>query len=171
LFVREKMIRELGVFNFQERDCPLRELIKEVVDAAEFLQYHTSEGGIVDRILMNLHLDILAQAAFLPRQGSYRELRDMVGLIEERMAVLTERQLSDTGLSSPQRVEKGSRLCDKPSRAAVVSKQSTKEGPKCWRCGKLGHIQRNFRERNSSGAEAAIAPKGEPLTSQTQRLR
>jgi hypothetical protein len=42
------------------------------VDAAEFLQYHASEGGIVDRILMNLHLDILAQAALLPRPGSYR---------------------------------------------------------------------------------------------------
>jgi hypothetical protein len=113
------------VFKFQERDCPVRELIKELVDAAEFLQYHSSEGGIVDRILMNLHTDILAQVALLPRPGSYRELRDMVGLIEERMAVLTERQCSDTGLSSPQRVEKGRRLCDKPSGAAVVSKQST----------------------------------------------
>jgi hypothetical protein len=58
-FVREK-IRELVVFNFQERDCSLSELIKEVVDAAVFLQYQSSEGGIVDRILMNLHTDILA---------------------------------------------------------------------------------------------------------------
>jgi len=97
LFVREKMIRELVVFHFRERDCPLREFMKKVVDAAEFLQYSTSEGEIVDRILMNLHPDILAQAAFLPRPGSYRELRDMVGLIEKRMAVLAERQRSDTG--------------------------------------------------------------------------
>jgi hypothetical protein len=103
------MIRELVVFNFQERDCPLRELIKEVVDTAEFLQYH-KEGGIVDRILMNLHTDILAQAALLPRTGSYRELRDMVGLIEERMADLTERQRSDMVLSSPQRVEEGQEI-------------------------------------------------------------
>jgi hypothetical protein len=65
----------------------------------------------VGRILMNLHLDILAQAALLPRPGAYRKLRDIAGLIEERMAVLTERQRSDTGLTSPQRVEKGSRLC------------------------------------------------------------
>ena len=43
---------------------------------------------------MNLHSDILAQAAFLPRPGSYIELRDMVGLIEERVAVLTERERS-----------------------------------------------------------------------------
>jgi hypothetical protein len=51
----------------------LREFIKEVVDAAEFLQYRPSEGQIVDRILMNLHPDILAQAAFLPRPGSFIE--------------------------------------------------------------------------------------------------
>jgi hypothetical protein len=78
LFVREKMIRDLVVFNFQKKDCPLREFIKEVVDTAEFLQYHASEGEIVDRILMNMHPDILAQAALLPRPGSYRVLRDMV---------------------------------------------------------------------------------------------
>ena len=65
-----------------QRDCPLREFIKEVVDAAEFLQYRASEGEIVVRILMNLHPDILAQAAFLRGPESYRELRDMVGLIE-----------------------------------------------------------------------------------------
>jgi hypothetical protein len=61
------MIRELEVFHFQERGCPLREFIKEVVDAAELLQYCATEGEILDRILMNLHPDILAQAAFLPR--------------------------------------------------------------------------------------------------------
>ena len=105
-FVREKMIRELVVFHFQERDDPLREFIKEVVDAAEFLQYSASEGEIVERILMNLHPNILAQAAFLPRHGSYRELRDIVSLIEERLAVLTERQRSDKGSSSSQVVEK-----------------------------------------------------------------
>ena len=69
LFVREKMIRKLVVFHFQETDCPLREFIKEVVDAAEFLQYRASEWEIVDRILMNLHPDILPQAAFYQDQG------------------------------------------------------------------------------------------------------
>jgi hypothetical protein len=93
LFVREKMIRELVVFNFQEKDCPLREFIKEVVDVSEFIQYQASEGEIVDRILMNIHPDILAQVALLPRPGSCRELRDMVGLVE-MMAVLAECQRS-----------------------------------------------------------------------------
>jgi hypothetical protein len=44
LFNREKIIRELEVFHFQERGRPLREFIKEVADAAEFLQYCASEG-------------------------------------------------------------------------------------------------------------------------------
>jgi hypothetical protein len=72
LFVREKMIRELVVFNFQGKGCRLREFIKKVIDAAEFLQYRASEGEIVERIRMNLHLEILAKAALLPRSVSYR---------------------------------------------------------------------------------------------------
>jgi hypothetical protein len=164
LFVRE-MIRELVVFHFQGRECPLREFIKVVVDAAEFLQYHASEGEIVDRILMNLHPDILAQAAFLPRPGSYRELRDMVGLIEERMAVLAERQRSDTGSNSSQMVDKGSLSDNKPSGMAVEGRQSSKNGLNCWRCGKPGHVQKNCKERNSSGVVAAIVPNGEPPVS------
>jgi hypothetical protein len=73
-FVRGNMMSELVVFRFQRGDCPLRECIKEVVDAAEFLQYCVPEGEIVDRILMNLHPEILAQVTFffLPNPGSYR---------------------------------------------------------------------------------------------------
>jgi len=131
------------------------------VDAAEFLQYRASEGEIVHRILMNLHPDILAEAAFLPRPGSYRELRDMVALIEERMAVLAERQRSDTGSSSSQMVERDS-LLNKPGGTAGEGRQSSKNGPNFWHCGKPGHVQRDCKERNSSGAVAAIAPDGEP---------
>jgi hypothetical protein len=40
LFVREKMIREMVVFHFQGRECPLIEFIKDVVGAAEFLQFN-----------------------------------------------------------------------------------------------------------------------------------
>ena len=41
---------------------------------------------------MKLHSDILAQEELLPRPNSFQELRNTVGLIEDRMAVLTERQ-------------------------------------------------------------------------------
>ena len=78
LFVKEKMIRELVVFNFQEKGRPMREFIKEVTDAAEFLQNNASEAD--GRVLTNLHPDILAQAALLPRPVSFQELRYTVGL-------------------------------------------------------------------------------------------
>ena len=158
LFNREKMIRELVVFHFQERDCPLREFIKEVVDAAEFFQYCASEGDIVERILMNLHLEILAQADFLPRPRSYGELRDMVSLIEKRMVVLAERQRPDTDSSSFQMVERGG-LLDKLGGSAFDSKQSSKSGLACWHCEKQGHVQRNCKGHNYSGAVAAIYSK------------
>ena len=55
-----------------------------------FLQYNASEADVVERVLMNLHPDILAQAALLPRPNSFQELRNTAGLIEERLAVLTD---------------------------------------------------------------------------------
>jgi hypothetical protein len=63
----EKMIRKLVVFNFQSKCGPMREFIKEVTDAAELLQYNAYEADIFESVLMNLHPDILAQAALLPR--------------------------------------------------------------------------------------------------------
>jgi hypothetical protein len=53
-------------------------------------------------------------------------------------------------------------LSDKLDEAAIEGRQSTKNGPKCWRCGKQGHVQRNCKERNTV---AAIAPKRKPLAS------
>jgi hypothetical protein len=39
---------------------------------------------------MNLHPDVLAQAAFLERPHSLTELYNVVGLIEEKIAVVRE---------------------------------------------------------------------------------
>ena len=162
MFVTEKAIRELGVFHFQERDCPLREFIKEVVGAPEFSQYRASEGEIVHRILMYPCADISDQDAFLPRPRSYRQFKVMVVLIEERMAVSAERQRSDTGSRSSRVSEKGHLSDNKPGGAAVEGKQSSKNRSTCLRCGKKGHVLRNCKGRNSSGAVAAIAPNGGP---------
>ena len=60
------MIRGLVVLNFQKKGQRIREFIKEVIDAAEFLHYNASEAD-VERVLMNLDPDILARAALLPR--------------------------------------------------------------------------------------------------------
>jgi hypothetical protein len=119
---------------------------------------------------MNLRPDILAQAAFLPRPGSYRELRNIVGLIEERMAVLAERQRLDTGSNSSQMVDEGSLSDNKPGGMAVEGRWSFKNGPNCWNCGKPGHVQRKCKEHKSSGVVATIVRNGEPpVTVSTQR--
>lgn len=81
------------------------------------------------------------------------------------MAVLAERQRSGTGSSNSQVVERGGRLNNKPGGATVDGKPSSQHGPTFWRCGKQGHVQRNCKERNSSGAVASVAPNGEPPAS------
>jgi hypothetical protein len=40
------MLRELVVFNFQEKSGSMREFIKKVTAAAELLQYNASEADI-----------------------------------------------------------------------------------------------------------------------------
>ena len=54
---------------------PIEDVFKEVVDAAEFLQYRASEGEILFRILINIPPDILAQAAFYQSQGHIESWR------------------------------------------------------------------------------------------------
>jgi hypothetical protein len=82
----------LIVFKFHSKEVPLRTYIDEIVDAAESLNYLGTESELVDRILMNLHPDILAQSAFLQRPSSFQELRKLAGHIEEKLAVQVERQ-------------------------------------------------------------------------------
>jgi hypothetical protein len=155
LFVREKMIRELIVFNFQGKSCPLRQFIKDVIDAVEFLQYQGTEGEIVERILMNLHPEIMAQATLLPRPNSYRELRDLVGLMEERMAVSRERKRSEV-VSTALKYDRGKQGNDRPSGGAVGTQQTNRGAPKCWQCGRQGHMQKQCRLGNTSGNVAVV---------------
>jgi hypothetical protein len=86
-FVREKLIRDLIVFNFHQEAQSLRIYIDDVFKAAKFLQYDASEEQLVDRVLMNLHPAVLAQSSILDRPRSCKELLQVVGLIEERAAV------------------------------------------------------------------------------------
>jgi len=156
LFVKEKMIRELVVFNFQKKGQPIREFIKEVIDAAEFLQYNALEADVVERVLMNLNPDILAQAALLPRPNSFRELRHTVGLIEERLAVLKERQRPEVRATGAEGIDRFSRGSDRQRGSAVSNQQAKRGGPKCWKCNRWGHFQKDCRQGISSGAVAVV---------------
>ena len=62
--VRERLIRDLIIFNFQSEGQPLRAYIDQVFRAAGFLEYNASEQQLVDMVVMNFHPSILAHAAF-----------------------------------------------------------------------------------------------------------
>jgi len=89
-FVRERLVRDLIVFNFHERGQSLRMYIEQVFRAMEFLEYQSTEQQLVEWVVMNFHPEILNQAAFLEKPRSRKELDQAVGLIEERFAVLRE---------------------------------------------------------------------------------
>jgi hypothetical protein len=89
-FVRERLIRDLIVYNFQGEGQPMRVYIEQVFQAAEFLQYEATEQ-LVERVVMNFHPDILSQAAFLDKPRSRMELYRLVGLMEEKFSILKER--------------------------------------------------------------------------------
>ena len=61
-FVREKLIRELIVFNFHQRGHSLRAYI-DVFTTAEFLEYEAAESDLVDGRVMNFYPEILAHSA------------------------------------------------------------------------------------------------------------
>ena len=92
LFVLEMLIRDLIVFNFHNEGQPLREYVDQVFAASKILEYKAGEQQLVDRIVMNLNPSILAHATFLERPRSRRQLTNAIGLIEEKLSVLNERQ-------------------------------------------------------------------------------
>jgi len=121
-FMRERLIRDLIIFNFHKEAMPVREFIDQVFSAARILEFDAQEQELVDRILMNLHPSMLAHSAFLHRPHSRKELYNVVGLIEEKMAVNKERQrdssaqvtMGDKGSRSKQEDQNGPRHAHPP---------------------------------------------------------
>jgi hypothetical protein len=111
---------------------------------------------------MNIHPEILGQAALLPRPTSYKELCDLVGLIEERLAVLAERTRPKAGTSSRPNHEKTRGKEWEESKAEVRREPQAQRGQvKCWECGKIGHIQRQCKRGSSKGTVAVLTPTTE----------
>jgi len=89
--VRERLIRDLIVFNFHGEGQSMRVYFDQVFQAAEFLQYEATEPQLLDRVVMNMHPQVLSQAAFLEKPRSRKDLYRLAGLIEEKFSVLQER--------------------------------------------------------------------------------
>jgi hypothetical protein len=165
----------LLVFNFHEKTRPIRQFIQEVEEAAEILQYNASEADVVDRILMNLHPEILAQSALLPHPTSYRELRSLVGLVEERMVVLAEWKRSGVvtsnhseqrgGRDPEQRVSRERdqvRPSMKPSGEVGRKSRVPNSNATCWKCCKPGHLQRDCRKGPPRSTVAVLTSESRP---------
>ena len=141
-FIRERLIRDLIIFNFHSAETPVREYIDQVFSVAKTLEYNAKEQELVDRIMMNLHPDILAHSAFLDRLHCRKDLYDVIALIEEKIAVNRERQRD-----SPEQPTAGGRgPCDGSVNRNTLRRP---QAPKCWACGRMGHIQRYCRANTS----------------------
>jgi hypothetical protein len=144
--VREKLIRELIVFKFHSKEAPLRTYIDEIVVAANYLG---KESELLDRILINLHPDILAQSAFLQRPSSFHELRKLAGHIEEKLAVQVERQRANVDRIVASGAEPVTPVVARYREGQLSRELSSRRNLKCWKCGKMGHFQRACRVKIS----------------------
>jgi hypothetical protein len=75
----------------------LRAYIEQVFSAAKFLRYGAREQELVDRVVMNFHPNILAHAAFIDRPRTLKELYQVVGIVEEKLAVAREAAITVHG--------------------------------------------------------------------------
>jgi hypothetical protein len=54
--------------------------------------------NLLNRVVMNVHPNVLAHAAFIDRPRTFKKLYQVVGIVEEKLAVAQERQrLQSTG--------------------------------------------------------------------------
>jgi len=82
-FVRERLVRELIVFNFHQEGKSLRGYVEQVFRASSFLRYGANELQLVDRIVMKLHPSVHDQAALLERPRSRKELHRVIGKLKK----------------------------------------------------------------------------------------
>jgi hypothetical protein len=90
-FVRERLIRDMIVFNFHEEREPLLGYVERISRAAKFFEYQASEEQIVGRVIMNFHPSVLAHTALLGRPQFFKDLYRLVRLIEEEASIERER--------------------------------------------------------------------------------
>ena len=140
-FIRERLIRDLIVFKFHHKGQPMRAYFDQVFQAAEFLQYEAIEQQLIQRVVMSLHPDILNLASFVDKPRSRKELAHLVGLIEEKSAILTEREKLRL-VGSRDNSTRGP-----PAKPHGRMSTSVRRPMKCWGCGQLGHVRRSCPRR------------------------
>jgi len=75
--------------------------------------------------------------------------------------VLAERQRPEVRATGAQGFDRFSRGSDRQRGSAVSSQQANRGGPKCWKCNRWGHFQKDCKQGNSSGTVAVISTVGD----------
>jgi len=130
----------------------MRVYFDQVFQDAEFLQYEATEPQLVDRVVMNLHPQVLSQAAFLGKHRFRKELYRLVGLIEEKFFVLKER--GRLGPEGTRGAPTGSGCVGRPRDDWGNPRVPVRGSIRCWECGQQGHIRRNCTGRNVPSGNA-----------------
>jgi hypothetical protein len=101
---------------------------------------------------MNLHPDVLGQAAFLDKARSRRDLYHVIGLVEERFAVQQERERSCFGAGD--RREAGGAPTSSRSVVHHGLRNQRSNQIACWDCGQSGHVRSDCPRREQRPGNA-----------------
>jgi hypothetical protein len=124
----------------------MRVYIDRVFQDAEFLQYEATEQ-LVYRVVSNLQLHVLNQAAFQEKLRSLKELYRLVGLIDEKFLVMKERGRLGPEVSRGE--GNGSTVAGRPRGEQGNARAPVRGSVRCWECGQQGHVRRSCPERNA----------------------
>jgi len=142
--VHERLIRNLIVFNFHQKGVQVRTFIDQIFQAAEFLAYGATEQQLVERIIMNLHPEILKEAAFLNKPNTRDELFHVINQIEERFSVAEERRSVEQG------TRRNNSWGESPGRFQRHGQAQPPRRIKCWNCGQTGHVHNKCPNRKAT---------------------
>jgi hypothetical protein len=146
-FVRERLIRDLIVFKFRGEGQSMRAYFDQVFQAANILQYtYEATEQLVERVVMNLHPQVLSQAALFDKPRSRKDLYRLVGLIEERILVPKERDW--LGPEVTRGGGNGSGCGGRPRNDRDDTRAPARGPIRCWGCGQQGHVRRSCPEQN-----------------------
>jgi hypothetical protein len=153
-FVRERLVRELIVFNFHGEGQSLRKYIERIFRVAKFLDYQAREEQLVERVIMNFHPSILANATLMDRPRSLQDLYRVVGLIEERLAVVRERRR----INEPVRLSTSARGMSREAARSTAGQAggTASAGRTCWSCGQPGHMARTCPRRQAAPGNGQV---------------
>jgi hypothetical protein len=154
-FVRERLIRDLIVFNLQREGQSVRAYAEQVFGVAKFLEYEASEAELVDRVVMNFHPSILEHAVFVDKPRTVKELYRAIGVLEEKSAVAKERRRIE--FESRSLKPRGAKVSDSPRASSGRTATPATAQYRCWDCGSFGHIRRNCPRRSQPSGKRAVA--------------